>query len=211
MRSPIRLFAAFPIVIFTLMVSCAPNTKIIGSWKSPELGTKTFKDIFILGLSDNFINRKTFEEDMAIILKEKGVKSTASVDAIGPGTAIQQKNAEHIEEIIKKGSSDAIMTMGLIDQTSETRYVQGSAYPMAGYGFRGYYGYYGGMAYTPGYYATDKSYFVEIKLFDLSTGTMVWSAQSETVNPSNLESAAMTFSRVVVDRMIKDGVIAGSK
>lgn len=211
MKSPTRILALLFITTTALVVSCAPNTKIIGSWKSPELGSKKFSNIFILGLSDNFINRKTFEEDMSIILREKGIGSTTSVDAIGPGTAIQQKNAEHIEEIIKKGNNDAILTMGLIDQTSETRYVQGSAYPMAGYGFRGYYGYYGGMAYTPGYYTEDKSYFIEIKLFDIKSNDMVWSAQSETVNPSNLESAAMTFSRVVVDRMIKDGVVAGAK
>lgn len=211
MKSPTRILALLFITTTALVVSCAPNTKIIGSWKSPELGSKNFSNIFILGLSDNFINRKTFEEDMSLILKEKGVNSTISVNQIGPGVAIQQKNAEQIEEIIKKGNSDAILTMGLIDQTSETRYVQGSAYPMAGYGFRGYYGYYGGMAYTPGYYTEDKSYFIEIKLFDIKSNDMVWSAQSETVNPSNLESAAMTFSRVVVDRMIKDGVVAGAK
>jgi hypothetical protein len=103
--------------------------------------------------------------------------------------------------------SDAIITMALIDQTSETRYVPGTAYPMAGIGFRGYYGYYGGMAYSPGNYSEDKSYFIEIKLFDVESGDMVWSAQSQTTNPTKIESAVMEFTRIVVDRMVRDGVL----
>lgn len=192
-------------------VSCSPSTKIIGSWKSQELGQKKFKDLLILGISDNFISRKTFEEDMQVVLKEKGIESVISVDVLDPTTKMNEIQADDLVGTIRKEHSDGILTMAVIDQTSETRYVQGSAYPVGGYGFRGYYGMYAPMAYTPGYYTEDKSYFIEIKLFDIQSNDMVWSAQSETVNPSNLESAAMTFSRVVVDRMIKDGVIATGK
>lgn len=202
-------FAVFLAVIG--LVSCSPSTKIIGSWKSQELGEKKFNDLLILGISDNFISRKTFEEDMQIVLKEKGIKSIISVDVLDPTTKMNEINGDDLVAAIRKENADGILTMAVIDQTSETRYVQGSAYPVGGYGFRGYYGMYAPMAYTPGYYTEDKSYFIEIKLFDITTNDMVWSAQSETVNPSNLESAAMTFSRVVVDRMVKDGVIAGSK
>jgi hypothetical protein len=190
------------------MIACSPSTKIVGSWKSPEIGDKKYNDLFILALTDNFINRKTFEEDFSEILAVKGIKSLSSVNVLNPGTKMQDINEDQIAAIIEKEGADGVITMGVIDQTSETRYVQGSAYPTGGYGFRGYYGYYGGMAYSPGYYTTDKSYFIEIKLFDVKSGDMIWSAQSEISNPGNLESTAMTFSRVVVDRMMKDGVLA---
>lgn len=195
------------LMIGSILISCSPSTKITGSWKSPELGSDRFEDIFIIGLTENFINRKIFEEDMAKVLSERGVKSQISVNALKPGQSIYKTSASEIEDAVKTKGSDAVLTMGLIDQTSETRYVPGSAYPMAGYGFRGYYGYYGGMAYSPGYYSEDKSYFIEIKLFDVKSGNMIWSAQSETTNPGKVESAAMEFTRVVVDRMVKDGIL----
>jgi hypothetical protein len=211
MKTTLRIVTALSISILILLASCAPNTKIIGSWKSPGVGDKKYSDLFVMGISDNFIGRKTFEEDFQQILKEKGIKSIISVNVLNPNTRMNQIPTDEIVAAIQKEKADGVLTMTVIDQTSETRYVQGSAYPVGGYGFRGYYGMYAPMAYSPGYYATDKSYFIEIKLFDVNSNELVWSAQSETVNPSNLESAAMTFSRVVVGRMIKDGVIAGPK
>lgn len=190
-----------------LALSCSPATKIIGSWKNPEFSNKKYSDIFIFALTDNFINRTTFEEDVSQILKEKGIDSQTSVSTLTPGIKLEAVDSTAVFNAIEKGKSDGILTMGLIDQTSDTRYVPGSAYPMAGYGFRGYYRSYGAMAYSPGYYTTDKSYFVEIKLFDVESGDMIWSAQSQTTNPGKLETAAMDFARVVVDRMIKDGIL----
>lgn len=195
-------------MVVSLMISCSPSTKIVGSWKSPEIGNKQYHDLFILALTDNFINRKTFEEDFSAILTDKGIKSLPSVNVLQPGMKMENIKADQIAEAIEKEGADGVITMGVIDQTSETRYVPGSAYPVGGYGFRGYYGYYGGMAYSPGYYTTDKSYFIEIKLFDVKSEKMIWSAQSEITNPGNLESTAMTFSRVVIERMMEDGVLA---
>jgi hypothetical protein len=190
-----------------LALSCAPATKIVGSWKSPELGNKKYTDLYIFAMTDNFINRTTFEEDVSQILQEKGIDSQTSVSTLKPGVRLEAIDSNAVLNAIQEGKSDGILTMGLIDQTSDTRYVQGSAYPMAGYGFRGYYRSFGAMAYSPGYYTTDKSYFVEIKLFDVKSGDMIWSAQSQTTNPGKLETAAMDFARVVVDRMIKDGIL----
>ncbi|SMD46257.1 hypothetical protein SAMN00777080_4938 [Aquiflexum balticum DSM 16537] len=201
------ILSLLTIIMVSTMIACSPSTKIVGSWKSPEIGDKKYNDLFILALTDNFINRKTFEEDFSEILAGKGIKSLSSVNVLDPGTKMQNINEDQIAAIIQKEGADGVITMGVIDQTSETRYVQGSAYPTGGYRFRGYYGYYGGMAYSPGYYTTDKSYFIEIKLFDVKSGDMIWSAQSEITNPGNLESTAMTFSRVVVERMMEDGVL----
>ena len=63
------------------------------------------------------------------------------------------------------------------------------------------------MMYDPGYYTTDKSYYLEANLYDVESEQLVWSAQSETTNPANLEAFARTFAMVISDQMIKDGVI----
>jgi hypothetical protein len=207
MKNITQLFGNILLVLVIITVSCSPATKIVGSWKNPQLGEKKYSDIYIFAMAENFINRKTFEEDVAIVLNEKGLESQTSVNTLEPGVRLQDVKSEDIVNAIEKSKNDGLLTMGVIDQTSETRYVQGSAYPMAGYGFRGYYGAYGAMAYSPGYYTTDKTYFIEIKLFDVKSGDMVWSAQSETTNPGKIETAAMEFAKVVVERMISDGVL----
>jgi hypothetical protein len=74
--------------------------------------------------------------------------------------------------------------------------------------FTGYYSYYNPVMYDPGYYATDKNYYLEINLYDAKTEELVWSAQSETTNPSSIETFSYSFSQLVVNQLIKDGLIS---
>jgi hypothetical protein len=99
------------------------------------------------------------------------------------------------------------MTVALVDKTSETRYVPGTAtympYGSYGYGWGGYYGY-GMSTYNPGYYTTDKTYFVESHIFDVESEKMIWSAQSEAYNPSSISKFSRDYTTVLADRISKD-------
>ena len=202
------------LVIAFAFASCSPSTKIIGSWTSPDKPASPYKKIMVTGLSSNLVNRQAFEEELVATLIEDGVQSTSSLAIIPIGSATTDEGMAKALETIRSTGHDAILTIALLDQTSETRYVQGTnTYAPMGYGgyygrFGGYYGYYGAMTYNPGYYTTDKMYYVEVNLYDAKTEGLIWSSQSETTNPSNLESYSHTFAGVVVDQMIKDGIIA---
>ena len=130
---------------------------------------------------------------------------------------LSKKTREDLIQEIKNSGRDAILTIAIIDQTNETRYVPGTTsyspmYYGGGYGrFGGYYGMYGPTTYSPGYYTTDKNYFIEINLYDLGTQALVWSAQSSTTNPTNINNASQEFAYVVVDKMIKDKIIIPKK
>ncbi|MBC6367403.1 hypothetical protein [Algoriphagus sp. AK58] len=208
----LSFFASFAILF--ALASCSPSTKIIGSWTSPEKPASAYQKILVVGLSSNLVNRQAFEEELVATLIEDGVQSTSSLTIIPVGSAATEVGMTKALETVRSTGHDAILTVALLDQTSETRYVQGTTtYAPMGYGgyygrFGGYYGYYGAMTYDPGYYTTDKMYYVEVNLYDSKTEGLVWSSQSETTNPSNLESFSHTFAGVVVDRMIKDGIIS---
>ncbi|RIW12586.1 hypothetical protein D0X99_18925 [Algoriphagus lacus] len=207
-------FLASLAVIFAL-ASCSPSTKIIGSWSSPEKPASPYKKILVTGMTSNLVNRQAFEEELVATLIEDGVPATSSLNIIPVGSAATTEGMAKALETIRNSGHDGILTVALLDQTSETRYVQGTTtYAPMGYGgyygrYSGYYGYYGAMTYDPGYYTTDKLYYIEVNLYDAKTEGLVWSSQSETTNPSNLESFSHTFAGVVVDQMIKDGIIAG--
>jgi hypothetical protein len=196
------------------LASCAPSTKMIGSWSSPDKPAKPYEKILTTALSSNLVNRQAFEEELVATLLEDGVQSASSLTVIPLGSAESKEGMAKAVKTVQEAGYDGILTVALLDQTSETRYVQGtSAYAPMGYGgyygrFGGYYGYYGAMTYDPGYYTTDKLYYIEVNLYDAKTEALVWSSQSETTNPSNLEAFSHTFAGVVVDKLIKDGVIA---
>lgn len=61
--------------------------------------------------------------------------------------------------------------------------------------------------YDPGYYVTDKTYFLETNLYNAASGQLVWSAQSETVNPTSIDAFAEEYPEVLLERMVKDGLL----
>lgn len=61
--------------------------------------------------------------------------------------------------------------------------------------------------YDPGYYVTDKTYFIETNLYSTNTDRLIWSAQSETVNPSSIDAFAKEYPEVLLERMVKDGLL----
>lgn len=203
-----------PLILLALVSACSPSTKITGSWKAPEAKEGGYSNIFVTALTDRLVARQTIENDIDAILKEDGITASSSFEIIPPGFKATPENKQQVLDQIQAAGHDAILTVALLDQTSETRYVPGSTmYSPMMYGgyygsFYGYYSYYNPVMYDPGYYTTDKNYYIEMNLYDAQTEALVWSAQSETTNPASLESFSKTFAQSVEYQMVKDGLIA---
>lgn len=201
------------ILVLAMVSGCSPSTKILGSWASPDKKAGGYTNIFVTAITENLLARQEVENDIDELLQKQGIAAVSSFEIIPPGFIPNANNKDEVVDAIKAGGHDAILTMALLDQTTETRYVPGSAmYAPMGYGrgygsFYGYYSYYSPAMYTPGYYDTDKTYYIEINLYDAGTDKLVWSSQSETTNPSSLESFGPYFAKTVVDQLIKDGMI----
>jgi hypothetical protein len=60
------------------------------------------------------------------------------------------------------------------------------------------------MYSNPGYYTTDKTYFMQANVFDATTEGMVWAAQSEATNPSKISSFSREYAEILMARMKRD-------
>lgn len=204
------------LALLTILASCTSSTKIIGSWSSPDKPQTAYSKFLVTGLTSNLVNRQAFEEELTATLNKDGFSAASSLTLIPLGSAKDDEGKAKALRTIQEAGFEGILTVALIDQTSETRYVQGTAtYAPMGYGgyygrYFGYYGYYGGITSNPGYYTTNKNYYIEVNLYDAKTEGLVWSSQSETTNPTNLEAFAHTFAGIVVEQMIEDGILAKS-
>jgi hypothetical protein len=192
----------------TLMVvaSCGPSQKVTSSWVNPDFqkGQKKYTRIFIAAIVNNKSVRANLENDMAAAARAKGYQVVRSLDVYGPTfTKDNTPSREAMLDKIRTQGCDLIYTVTLVDKQNETRYVQGSnaysPWPSYGYGFRGYYNYWSPYMYDPGYYTTDRTYFMEGDLFDAASENMIWSVQTEAYNPSSIES----FSKNLTDMMMK--------
>ncbi|MFB6457886.1 hypothetical protein ACE38W_21625 [Chitinophaga sp. Hz27] len=203
------------LVFVLLMSGCGTTVHMTGTWKGNDAAPTGYHKVLIASLSSNLGARQTIETDLASALAKKGIVTGKSLDLFPPN--FDPKNEASKQEMADKIRSEgytAVLTTSLVNKESETRYVPGTMmyapYPAYGwYGsFWGYYGYMYGATYSPGYYTTDKIYFLESNLYDLTkNGQLVWSGQSETYNPSNLASFGTAFAKTVSDALQNAGML----
>ncbi|MCA6079050.1 hypothetical protein [Fulvivirga sedimenti] len=193
--------------------NCGTTTKVMGSWTNPETSGNSYSKVMVVGLTSNIVARRNVEDQLVAALQKEGINAMASINVFTPNFMQKQPSKEEILNQIRKDGYDGVLTVALLDERTESRYVPGSTMyaPVSRYGYYGSFGgYYSTMYathYDPGYYTTDKTYVVETNLYDASSETLVWSAQTETYDPSNPETGARSLSLAIADKMDRDGVL----
>jgi len=198
-------------------VACTGTTNLIAVWKSPDYtGPKDYKRIAVVALSQNesdkLIVEKMFIERLNFLGYEGVYGSSILVPAV-----VKKENKEMIEKMMKEKNIDAVITLSLLQIKHGQQYVPGTgAYSPGGYygGYYGYYNYsynhyYGG---SPGYYTTTESIFLEANFYDIDEGgKIVSSMQTESVNPSDIDDLADSFSYTVLKELIKQEILKKPK
>nr|WP_162988877.1 DUF4136 domain-containing protein [Pedobacter schmidteae] len=196
--------------------SCSPITKITGSWvdKSARGKTVNGQTIFIASLTRNMKVRTELENGFTALLAQKNVKTVKGNDYFNPDFYKKIPAEKQLLSQIRNSGANLILTISMINKNSETRYVPGirgyAPFPYYRWygGFYSYYNYWGPMFYEPGYYVTDKTYFMETNLYDIDNNKLLWSAQSETVNPGSIDNFVQTYPKVLIDQLVKDGLLS---
>lgn len=208
------------IALGAMLATCRPSTEITGSWKNPNQravsATENISTILVTALTERTNARQTVENDLAAALEAQGFKTVKSMDVLPPTfTNGQSPDKKELLSRIKETDADAILTIALIDKDTETRYNAGTMdyapVPRFGYygTFWGYYNTWSPTLYSPGYYNENKVYFIETNLYDAESEELLWSAQSQTYNPSSLVEFSRDFSRMLVSTMKEEGLLTG--
>lgn len=208
----IKLLSALVSVI--LLSACGSNTSITGSYKDPALAGKelSYKKIFVAALTPDISTRQKVENSIAQSMMSRGYSVVKSIDIFTPDFRSNAGGkSDLVLEKIRGTNSDAILTVSLTNKESESRYVPGSSYPVGTYSYYGSFGGYWGNNYVmmedPGYYTVDKTYFIETNLYDAKSEKIVWSAQSKTLNPSDIDGFLKEYKEAIGKQLVKDGLI----
>ncbi len=202
------------ILLFSLVLSaCGPSQKITNSWINPEAGAKeAYKSIFVIVISPGTGTSFSVEDRMAETLASRGRKVVVSSSVFPPNISISENfTREQMAEAIKRTGCDAVFLIALLDVKSVETYRPGSAYYPMSYGMYGsYYGYYNHyypQVYSPGYYTTDNTYYIETNFYDLEQDQLLWSIQSEAYNPSSIDSWFDRYSNDLINELKNEGLI----
>jgi hypothetical protein len=196
-----------------LLYGCSPTQKITGSWVNREALPKgPYKSIYIVVISQDNEANKIVEDLMAKRIKSRGPIAVKSSDFFPLNISSNKRvSKDQMDDAIKKSGCDAVFTIALLDVRTEHHYTPGTVYAPAGYGFYGsyygYYNYYYPQVYSPGYYTSEKVYYLESNFYDLASDKLIWSVQSETYEPSGLKSWFQGYSYMLINHLKKEGLI----
>jgi hypothetical protein len=206
-------FKIATLLFFTLLLSeCGPTQKITSSWADPDVKSKgPYTKVFIVALSPNSTANYDIEDQMANILISRGFKVVRSTDIFPPKFSITKDlTRDQLTESIAKRGCDAILTLALLDSKKVETYHPGTTYAPVNYGYYGsyygYYNYYYPQVYSPGYYSTDKTFYLETNLYDLAADKLLWSVQSEARNPKDLHSWFKAYANMLISHLKSKGL-----
>lgn len=202
------------ILLFAVTLSaCGPTQQITNSWISPEADDNApYNSIFIIAMTQNQGNSFDIEDRMASIIASRGQKAVVSTAVFPPSFSdAEEFTREQMAEAIKRTGCDAVFVLAVLDVKSVESYQPGRAYYPMSYGmygsYYGYYNYYSPMVYSPGYYSTDNTYYIETNFYDLEQDRLLWSIQSEAYNPTSIETWFDKYSNDLLKELEDEGLI----
>jgi hypothetical protein len=161
-------------------------------------------DYVVMAARVDETNRRSLEDALAAALAEHGVHATASYmlwpNALPP--------ADLARQTVEKANFD-----GMLVATSHGVTERITVVPSGGGFWGGYYGYYGGAwgpvwDWNTGYAYTDRFVKFETTLWDpRGGGRLVWSAVTQTENPSSGRAFVRSLTDKVVPELVRAGIL----
>jgi hypothetical protein len=204
------------VVLLFLFWGCGPSSYITSSWKAENVHPKKYNKIVVLGLireADRSIREK-MEQHMVADLKELGYNAVCSCDEYNP-KAFEGMTEQQAIAKLREAGVDAVLTVSLLDKAREKNYVPGNVYysPYYVYHHR-FYGYYRTIydrIYMEGYYVINTRYFWESNFYDMETNQLLYSAQSQSFDPSSTEALSHEYGQMIVKNMVKNNILTNQK
>jgi len=211
------LVSVLTLCLIIQLSSCSSVTQINGSWKKPGTTAQKYTKIAVIGISSDVVKRSTIENAIASNLRRAGINAVSGtnilpdnfIDADHNGK-VDNKNADALKAKLTEQGVDGIFTVSLEDVKKSTQYVPGTSYYTPYAGFYPFYNYYWSTyenVYSPGYYVQTTNIFMTSNFYNLSSGQLLWSAQSETYDPQSLKDFAQSYAQVVVENFLGDRVV----
>ena len=198
-------------LVFTVLflVSCGSVTDITGYWSEESYMGKTYNKLAVVAITSSILNRDIVEKSFVNKFTTNGYDAIEGSKILSP-EVIKRKDKSEIEGILKTNNIDGVLILSVIDIKESEHYVPGTTeyYPSPYYNnYYNYYYYSYDRSYSPGYYAKSVEVYLESNFYNLDDGNLVSTMQTETVDPTNIDDLADSFSKTIVKFMVENAII----
>jgi hypothetical protein len=207
-----RFLAAAAFIAAIVAAGCA-STTLQSVWSDPGFTGGPFKKFFVVGLAARDVAaRRGFEDIMAARLQAAGAQAVPAWQSFrDEGQAVEAQ----LDAAVAQSGADALMMtrlLGIDTRTSvSTVMVPGPVWgPGMGAGFGpgpGWWGPYRSWQAVP-QVTQYQIATAETTVFDVKTKRVVWSATSQTFNPTSVQQEAPGLADAVIGALQARGLIA---
>ena len=204
--------------LMVLSACSKTTTNISQSYRNPGYEETVFKKLLVIGVAANQESRQKFEDAFSSAINSQGGSAQASWSMLPDSTQLTE---DQIHGAIDSGGFDGVLITRLLSVDKAKEYTPPKKYnnpktryypagPGWGYGYGGFYGFYGttyAEVHEPGYFETSTTLRLETNLYSVATNELVWTAQSETVDPESLPDARASMTTAVAKRLKEERLI----
>jgi len=202
------LTAVLLTVAATACSTTAPSkTTIPRSERVAGHESTVFRSLFVIGVGEDNRARKLFEDAFAAALTGSGTRAQPSWELLPQSTLLSE---QELEAAVGTDDFDGVLVTRLVGVDEEQEYVEGRTYSERHPRYRYYKGYYKGsykVVHEPGYYETRTTYRLETNIYAVSDGSLVWSADSHTVDPDSINEGIDSMTAAVAAELKEEGLI----
>jgi len=208
-RISISAIVVAVLVLAAFTLAFAKSTKLITSYRNPELVGVKFKKIMVVGMSPNAGRRADFEDALSASLARPGLEIVPGNQLLlrPPGSKL---DLDYVRTQVRENHIDGVVLARLVRVEDSITVVPDSFYSAYPY-YRTFYGYYGAVypvVYQPGYVDHDVKVRIETSVFAAKPpdGELVWTATSDTFNPKDAHKVIKDVVKVVTEEINKEGI-----
>jgi hypothetical protein len=178
------------------------STQLAATWHDPTAGPLHFNKTVVAFATTDESLRRTVEDKLVqkvpnSVQSYKLVPSAKEVDS----SSIRRKFAE--------AGFDGALIMRVANVDPGVVYADNTYWSQTRYGFGYSWGNAWGYPYDPAYYYGDVVVALETDIYALADDRLVFAARSETTNPRSVGKLTDSVIKHVMNRLRKDGMIAG--
>lgn len=206
---------ALSVALIAVLASACETSQFVSTWKAPDAqpvhvaGSKVAAVVMINDRS----TRRTAEDTLAAEITRRGAQGV-------PMYSLQDDDAKPTAEAetraaLEKAGAEGLVVMRPVRRDKDVTVTPVTTYsPMYGAYWGGYYGYgwnspwMGGPVTMGNDVRVDDVVYVETLVYSLKQNKLIWSGQSKTTNPPNIDKFVLMLADEVSAELNKAGLIA---
>jgi len=194
------------VVAMSGLAACA-TTSFNSTWKAPDaqpIGNFAGKKVVGFVATKNEAVRRSAEDALASELTARGAQGVAGYTVVPPDVTDEAR----AKAMVEKSGAVGVVVIRPVGKDKEV-YSTPSMYTGPYYGgfWGGYWGYGWGAPWGGGEIRTDTIVTVETLVYSLAQNKLIWAGQSQTTNPSKVDSFVREIVAATAKEMKKAGLI----